>query len=232
MAAVAERPANAEADMLNGLARSRLGVYGHRIHGIRPAAHHEYWIEPLQELEQGLEERLLMLAPPGGAKSTWISLTFVPWYLGNHPDHSLMFFTSSDGMAFRFGTAVKDVLESEQHALIFPDPKCRPDMRRGWSSEMGMWLKGTPVGKDPAIVFYGWGKKSIGSRANGIVLDDVLDQDDSGSDTIMTSARAYYDMTIEPRLKSNTQQTWIAAIMTSWNERDMAHFLAGKKGFQ
>ena len=48
---LAARAANAQAEALNGLARKRLAVYGHRVHGIVPAKHHGEWLEPLQMVE-------------------------------------------------------------------------------------------------------------------------------------------------------------------------------------
>src|SRR3954447_205428 len=93
--------------------RRDLGSYGIAAHGLVPAAVHEQWIDGITRTVSGQSERrrLLIVAPPGHAKSTWTSLIFPTWYLGNHPDHSLLFFTSADTMARQFGGAVKSVLE-------------------------------------------------------------------------------------------------------------------------
>ena len=48
--------------------------------------------------------------------------------------------------------------ESDRHAAVFPDPRCRPDLRRGWSTD-GLYLKGTPrTQKEPAYRIAGWSR--------------------------------------------------------------------------
>jgi hypothetical protein len=78
-------------------------------------------------------------------------------------------------MARQFGSTVKSTLEAnERHALTFPADDCRPDRGRGWSSE-GLYLAGIPANsKDTSYRALGWGASVIGSRADGIILDDVL----------------------------------------------------------
>ncbi len=198
------------------------------MHGLRPARHHRIWIEKIQDLVAGRsgKRRLLILAPPGHAKSTWVSLIFPGWYLGNHPDHSILFFTSAKPMANQFDTAVTHTLgQNERHRLVFPDPRCRPDESLGWSSD-GRYLAGVPDGvKDPSYRAIGYGSASIGSRAHGIILDDWLSQEDAQSETVQQKAKNYYDMTVDSRLHPDG---WMLAITTIWHENDGGSYLKGK----
>src|SRR5581483_9599460 len=78
-------------------AREDLGLYGLLVHGYRPAAVHDAWIDHVVETVsgRGAKRKLLLVAPPGHAKSTWISQVFPAWYLGRHPDQALLFASSS-----------------------------------------------------------------------------------------------------------------------------------------
>ena len=208
--------------------RYHLDCYGAWVHGHRPARHHQVWLERITALLEGRSARrkLLLLAPPGHAKTTWVSLILPPWYLGRHPDHSLLCFTSADTVAGQLGGTVRHTLEGglDRHPLVFPDPRCRPDLARGWSSD-GLYLAGTPAtGKDPAYRALGYGAAVIGARAHGILLDDPLTQARAESEIECAAAQRYFDMTVDSRLHPDG---WMLAIMTRWSEGDLAsHLLA------
>lgn len=210
-------------------AHDYLDIYGWWVHGHKPARHHQEWLERIRAVVDGTTDRrkLLILAPPGHAKSTWLSLIFPPWYLGRHPDHSLIFLTSSDTGAQQFGTTVKMALaENERHAATFPESTVRPDEERGWSAD-GLYLKGTPKGsKDPAYRAVGWGASIIGARAHGIIIDDPLTQVQAQSAVEQIKAKQYYDMTVDSRAHPDA---WQVAIMTRWHDLDLANHLMGKE---
>src|SRR5262245_6043064 len=194
-------------------ARERLGAYGWAVHGYRPADHHQEWIDRVSDLLGGRSRRkLLIVAPPGHAKSTWLSLILPAWYLGRHPDESLLFLTSSDTMARQFGTTVRQTLaENERHRAAFPEGAGRPDPDRGWSTD-GLYLRATPASaKDPAYRALGWGASVIGARAHGIILDDPLTQEQARSSVEQEKARRYHDLTVDARLHPGG---WMLAVMT------------------
>lgn len=186
------------------------------------------WCEQVQALVEGrsAKRKLLIIAPPGHAKSTWISLIMPAWYLSNHADHSILFFTSNDPMAVQFSTTIKATLEtSKRHRIAFPGGDCRPDPGRGWSTD-GLYLQGTPVGsKDPAYRAVGYGASVIGGRAHGVILDDPLTQEEAQSLTVVDKAKQYHDMTVDSRLHPTG---WELAIMTRWAEFDLGAYFAGK----
>jgi len=53
--------------------------------GLTPAPHHLLLIEALEAVSAGSVDRLMVLMPPGSAKSTYASLLFPPWFLQRHP---------------------------------------------------------------------------------------------------------------------------------------------------
>ena len=54
-----------------------------------PAAHHLLLIDALENLINGTWRRLLIMMPPGGAKSTYCSVQFALWYFAKFPDHHI-----------------------------------------------------------------------------------------------------------------------------------------------
>lgn len=157
--------------------------------------------------------------------STWNSVIRSPHYLGNHPDHHLLFMTASDPMAGTFGNTIRDILESnEKYRYVYPDKVNRPNKRRGWSGD-GLYLHGTPVGaKDPAFKAVGLNANIMGARANGVILDDPMDQKSAQSEAEQKKAKNYIDQTVIPRIQPGVG--WLVACMTRYAEADLAsHFI-------
>ena len=148
-------------------ARRRPALYALLAHGLRPAPHHALWLERVRATVEQPRGRLLLVAPPGAAKSTYISFVLPLWFLGNHPDRAVLAVTSSDTMAHQFHSTVALGLSSNPaHAAVFPERTSRPDPGRGWSTD-GLYLQGVPAGtKDPSYRCSGFGASVIGSRAH------------------------------------------------------------------
>lgn len=207
--------------------RSDIEAYGRYVFGYEPARVHQVWNRIVDDViaRRVPQNKLLIIAPPNSAKSTWNSLIRPCHYLGNHPDHHIIFLTSSDPMAGTFGSAVRSTLEyNGRHKEVFPEDLCRPNKSRGWSSD-GLYLRGTPYGvKDPAYKAVGYNATIMGSRAHGIILDDPLDQKNASSETDQRRAKEYYDQTLAERLQPGIG--WMLGIMTRFHENDLAsHFI-------
>jgi predicted phage terminase large subunit-like protein len=200
-------------------------------HGHTPATVHERWIDAAMAVIAGTAatRKLLIVAPPGHAKSTWLSLILPPWYLGNHPDHSLLFFTSSDTMARQFGGTVKSTLEgNEAHAAVFHDrsgPTQIVDGRR-MACTCGVCQRAAKI---PSYRALGYGAAVVGARAHGIILDDPLTQEEARSPVEQLKARQYHDLTVDSRLHPDG---WELAIMTRWHDNDLAAHLASKSEWE
>jgi predicted phage terminase large subunit-like protein len=215
-----------EAESRLATMRTDVGKYGEYVLGLTPADIHSLWNRVADDVITGKvrQNKVLFIAPPNSAKSTWNSIIRPAHYLGQHPDHSLLFFTSSDTMSNTFASAVKGILgDSEKHRTVFPDRDARPHVKRGWSGE-GLYLRGTPVAsKDPAYKAVGFGASVMGARAHGIILDDPLDQKNAESETEQRRAKSYYDATVTPRLQIDGG--WMIAVMTRFHENDFASHL-------
>lgn len=181
-------------------------------------AHVGLVIECLQAVAEGQFDRLLIVEPPGHAKSTIVSLAFPTWYLGRHREQSLIGATTTGTLAELYADSVADLIEyDEDYAAVFPNT--RPDKRRGWSRE-GLFVTRPrrPGQKDPSLVYAGAGGPIIGRRADGVILDDVVDQDVARSETRLKARVAWAQQTIRSRLKPSG---WLVLAGTIWAEDDV-----------
>jgi hypothetical protein len=64
--------------------------------GFEPAKHHLLIINEIESFLASDEEVLLLFAPPGSAKSTYVSILLPSWYLASHPTHSILAATHSE----------------------------------------------------------------------------------------------------------------------------------------
>jgi predicted phage terminase large subunit-like protein len=216
-------------------ARDYLDVYARFVYDITPAAHHREWCQRIQDVVEdrplwldgttrSRKRKLLLTAPPGHAKSTYVSLVLPPWYLGRHPDQHVLFYTSIGPNASNFDGTVATVLDqSDAHRMVFPDEATRPNKARGWSSD-GRFLKGIPLhAKDPSYRAVSYGSSILGGRAHGYILDDVLSQEESQSETEQAKAKNRFQGTVDTRLVPGG---WAIGIMTRWHELDLPSYLA------
>jgi len=198
------------------------------VYGYEPERHHKLILELLTKSSTGQarQNKVLIIAPPNSAKSTYTSFIHPTFYLGNHFDHSLLFLTSSDRMANQFGGAVRGTFEAnEKYKAVFPEKECEPNLKRGWSNDAA-YLKGAPLNKkDPSHRAVGWNTKIVGARCHGMIIDDPLDQEQSQSELSQRVAKDYFSMTLKPRLHLPPEYNgWIHAVMTRWHEDDLASY--------
>lgn len=207
--------------------RADINQYGEYVYGLTPAPFHKLWNKVADDVihRRIPQNKVLFLAPPNSAKSTWNSLIRPTHYLGNNPDHNLLFFTSSEPMSRTFHSAVESMLrDNEKYRTVFPDQRNRPNRSRGWSSD-GLYLHGTPpLAKDGAYRSVGWNASVMGARANGIIIDDPMNQEQAKSEAEQRRAKEYSAQTVMRRLQPSTG--WVIAVMTRFHENDLAsHYL-------
>lgn len=87
------------------------------------AKHHEAISRVIEEVEKGQIQFLILTMPPRHGKSEIVSRRFPAWYLGRHPDHSIVVATYNDDFAKDFGADVRGIVTSTQYKQVFPDAK-------------------------------------------------------------------------------------------------------------
>lgn len=201
-------------------ARTSLVDYARLVFGIEPAAHHRLMLDALQGVFEGAIRKLLIIAPPGHAKSTYASIVFPSFYIGHRYSSSLIGVTTTDTLGRLYGDTVRNVIEqSSEWPRVFPG--VTPDRGRGWSSD-GFFLQGPkrrPLqAKDAALVFTGAGGPVIGRRADGVVIDDAVDEPTARSETLMEQRKLWIRRSVYSRLKPDG---WRIVAGTLWAEGDV-----------
>jgi len=177
-------------------------------------------LSALDAVERGEIRRLLVIAPPGHAKSTYVSIVFPTWYLGRHPNESLIGVTTTDRLGQLYGDTVRSAIEEgDRFSAVFPD--VAPWRERGWSKD-GFFIRGPKRRgrdqKDASMVYTGAGGPVIGRRADGVIVDDALDEAVARSELLLEARKTWLARTVFSRLKPNG---WRVIAGTLWTEGDV-----------
>lgn len=139
------------------------------------------WLHPSMVFEPGSmgSRRLLLNVPPNHAKSMTITVEYLTYRVVKDPNVKIMIVSKTQDQAKKFLYAVKSRLTHPRYAdmqLAFGPPE-------GWRKNSDAWTT-TQVylgqdsrdskEKDPTLEAVGMGGQIYGSRADLIVLDDVV----------------------------------------------------------
>lgn len=190
------------------------------VFGVEPAPHQELWCDALGAVERGEISKLCIVAPPGHAKSTYTSIAFPTWYLGKHYNASIIGVTTTDSLGKLYGDTVRSVIESGgPFRKVFP--RVEPWYARGWSTD-GFFVRGPKdrkrEQKDPSLVYTGAGGPVIGRRADGVIIDDAVDEKTARSELLLEARKLWVERTVMTRLKPGG---WRIIAGTLWAEGDV-----------
>lgn len=183
---------------------------------LAPARHHEFLLAELEALDRGEVERLMVLMPPGSAKSTYASILFPPWWLARHPRGALIACSHTAALASYFGRRVRSVIREHGTAL---------GVRFGSESRAAARFETTE-----AAEYFAAGVRGpiTGRRADLVLIDDPIK---SWAEADSATARAFvwewFRADLSPRLKPHGR---MALIMTRWHEDDLAGRILAHEG--
>lgn len=192
-------------------ARDSLAAWiAYRDAGITPADHHLLIIRELESLERGLVPRLMLMLPPGSAKSTYTSVEFPPWFLGRNTQSSIIAASHTLDLAERFGRRARNIVASDAYRKVFAIRIAEDSQAAGkWETSAG--------GEYFAI---GVGGSVTGRRADlGIIDDPTRGREDADSERNRETVWQWYLNDFLTRLKPNGRQILIT---TRWHEDDLA----------
>ena len=176
--------------------------------GFEPAKHHELIISEIESFLAGDDEVLLLFAPPGSAKSTYVSVLLPSWYLANNPTHSILAATHSVEFAERWGRRIRNDIAVDENVLgveLSEDSKAAAR----WSLASGGEYYGV-----------GAGTGISGFRANIGVGDDLFgSREDAYSETVRQKRWDWYQDDFSARLKPGAKRI---LMNTRWHEEDVA----------
>ena len=179
-----------------------------RYRGFDPAPHHQLFIREIEAFLESNDEVLLLFAPPGSAKSTYVSVLLPSWYLANHPTHSILAATHNVEFAERWGRRVRNDIAVDSKVLgisLSEDSKAAAR----WSLTAGGEYYGV-----------GAGVGISGFRANLGVGDDLFgSREDAYSETVRQKRWDWYVDDFSARLKPGAKRI---LMNTRWHEEDVA----------
>ncbi|GAB0116908.1 phage terminase large subunit [Acidisoma sp. 7E03] len=175
--------------------------------GHSPAAHHRRLIADLEALGRGDIDRLMVLMPPGSAKSTYVSVLFPAWFLARHRRAALIMACHTEGLASHFGRRTRALIQDHGDAL---DYGLSRDERAAhcWRTSAG--------GEYFATGIHG---PIAGRRADLAIIDDpVKSWAEADSPLAREHAWDWYRMDLIPRLKPRAR---LVLVMTRWHQDDL-----------
>lgn len=179
-----------------------------RHRGFEPAAHHVLIINEIERFLDSDDDVLLLFAPPGSAKSTYVSILFPSWYLARYPHNSILAATHNIEFAERWGRRVRNDIELDGLTLGI---QLAGDNRASarWALESGgeYYGVGAGVGISGFRADLGLGDDFFGSR------------EDAYSETIRQKRWEWYVDDFSARLKPGAKRI---LMNTRWHEEDVA----------
>lgn len=195
---------------------------------IMPAAHHWLWLDLMTDERI---KRLLIIAPPESAKTTWTISAYVGAYVGFYPERSVIIGSTSGVVAEKRSMSLRTMVESEAFRKTFPGviPVKSAKGLKWVPNEWSLAPDGIPhPGRlHPTVAAYGTGGSVIGSRADLVVCDDLLDFDNTRTAHQRETVNQWIHNSLLSRRKSRTGR--VIMIGTAWHHADF-YSIARKSG--
>lgn len=217
------RPTDEELEQLRGddlLDRltSAVLAYGELVHAYKPAPHHRAMIRC--ELEGVLgRKHTQILEPRGAAKTTWANTAFLSWLIGMW-DVRIGLVSNTDTQALDFSRAIKTTLEQNvEHRALFGDQvNASKWTNKEWIRKGSAWA----TSKDVSCFAVGVGGAIISKRFDIILMDDILDEENTANPDIREDVKTWFLKTLKPTLAPDGV---VISIGTRWSEDDLyEHF--------
>ena len=171
--------------------------------------HHQIIANEFTEVAKNKKGRLVINMPPRHTKSEFASVYFPAWIIGRFPKMKIMQVSHNTELAVRFGSKVRNIIDSPDYKQIFGDVKLRED-----SKAKGRW----ETNHGGEYYAAGVGASITGRGADLLIIDDPHTEQDSMSDSAMERAYDWYTSGPRQRLQPGGS---ILVVMTRWAEDDL-----------
>ena len=153
-------------------------------------------------------DRLMVLMPPGSAKSTYASLLYPAWWFTQHPNSSVITTSHTRSLAEHFGRQVREMVREYAQLL-------------GYGLHSGPQAAGHWQTTDNGGYFAAGIRGPLtGRRADLVIIDDpIKSQAEADSPVLRERVWNWYRFDLTTRLKPRGR---IVLIMTRWHEDDLA----------
>lgn len=174
-------------------ARAHLAAYSSYMLQVQPAAHHQLICQHIDDLLDDRFDELIILAPPGSAKSTYTSIALPSYFMGRFPQGQILTSSYSTELAEKWGRKVRNIVDSPRYRTLFPDVALSKDATAAarWALANGGEFYGAGVGSG-----------ILGFRADLAVIDDPISGfEQAQSLTQLQKVHNWYETDFITRLK-------------------------------
>jgi hypothetical protein len=152
---------------------------------IRPAAHHRLWLDLLCDYSI---RKLLIIAPPESAKTTWVILAYLGCRIGIFPQQNVIIGSATADIATARSMSLRAMIDTDAWRETFPGVLPVRAHEGGLKWGTNQWSVAPygipfPGRLHPSIAAAGTGGTIEGGRADEIVGDDLLSRSVSQSPT-------------------------------------------------
>lgn len=174
------------------------------------AAHHMLLMGKIQTCIETPYGRLIVLMPPGSAKTTYTSVVAPAWAMGKFPGFKTIATSYSQVPADRMSKRCRQIVSSREHRAIFGN---------GLVHGMGGVSEWT-MDNDSTMLASGILGSITSARADlGIIDDPVSGREDADSELMRRKIRQAYDDDFMTRLKPKAS---VILMQTRWHLDDLA----------
>lgn len=175
--------------------------------------HHALMAKKFEAIAKGEMKRVIINMPPRHTKSEFASYLLPSWFLGKHPSKKVIQCSNTADLAVGFGRKVRNLVDSEQYASVFPDVSLRQD-----SKAAGRWA----TNKNGEYFAIGVGGTVTGKGADLLIIDDPHSEQEAalaaGNPEIYQKVYEWYTSGPRQRLQPGGA---IVIVMTRWGEADL-----------
>ena len=175
--------------------------------------HHALMAKKFEAIAKGEMKRVIINMPPRHTKSEFASYLLPSWFLGKFPDKKVIQASNTGDLAVNFGRKVRNLVDSEQYATVFPGVKLRQD-----SKAAGRWA----TNKNGEYFAIGVGGTVTGKGADLLIIDDPHSEQEAalaaGNPEIYQKVYEWYTSGPRQRLQPGGA---IVIVMTRWGEADL-----------
>lgn len=177
---------------------------------IRPAAHHQLWLQLL------CDERipnLLILAPPEAAKTTWIVSAWAGCRLGFYPEQPIIICSATGPIAKRRTLSLRNQTQTVSWQSAFRNV-LRADGMMWRMEEFALAPDGTPFSGriHPSAAAFGVDGSITGARGRIILCDDIVTRLNAKTAHQRATVKDFVHSTLWPRLMSTGEPGFSAGI--------------------
>ena len=182
---------------------------------IKLAAHQRVFTKFVVE-----HDRCVTMLPVGHAKSFLLALLTL-WQIGRNPSLRGAILSATQGQAEKIVKMVRDYIESSDELhLVFPH--LRPSRREGdhWT-QINLVVDRPPGIRDATLIACGMDGAIMGSRLNWVVVDDMLNAENTRTKEARAKVKSWVDAALRTRLDPDANDVKLVFSNTPWDEDDL-----------